>query len=143
MKDLTLHVGFEKDEALYVRENLINFNKKQVAYTEEEKINIILKDDEQRILGGILGYIDWKCFHIEILWVDDELRGQGQGKVLMNHAETIAKEKGCNLIRLETFSFQAPDFYKKLGYKVLGKLENYPEGFDHYYLYKRLNNLEI
>ncbi|EPD51006.1 hypothetical protein HMPREF1210_02197 [Paenisporosarcina sp. HGH0030] len=141
MENLKLHVGYDKKEALYVRESLINYNKKQVAYTEEEKINIIIKDDNHNILGGILGNIDWKCFHIEILWIDDVLRGQGQGKELMKEAEKVAIEKGCNLIRLETYSFQAPDFYKKLGYEVLGKLENYPEGFDHYYLFKRLNSL--
>lgn len=139
-EELKVTVGFDKEDAAFVRKNLIEYNKKQVAYTEEEKINIILRNNQDEIVGGILAYTDWKCFHIEILWVDDSLRGQGQGKELMNLAEEIAIEKGCNLIRLETYSFQAPEFYQKLDYKILGKLENYPEGFDHYYLYKRLDN---
>ncbi|MBM7702955.1 GNAT family N-acetyltransferase [Metabacillus iocasae] len=139
-KELNVTISSNKEEAKFIRESLISFNKSKVPYTEEEKINLVIKNEQNQIVGGLLGRIDWKCFFIDILWVDDSLRGLGKGKELMQLAEEVAYEKGCNFIRLETFSFQAPDFYKSLGYEVLGKLENFPEGFDHYYLYKRLKN---
>ncbi|MEH7013258.1 GNAT family N-acetyltransferase [Neobacillus niacini] len=139
-KELIISIESNEENALFIRGNLIKYNKQQVQYTEEEKINLIIRNENNQILGGLLGHIDWKCFHIDILWVDDTLRGKGQGKKLIQHAEEIAYEKGCNLMRLETYSFQAPDFYMNLGFEVLGKLENFPEGFDHYYFYKRLNN---
>lgn len=50
----------------------------------------------------------------------------------------VKNEKECRLINLDTFSFQAPDFYKKHGYKVIGVSEDHPKGHNHYYLEKRL-----
>lgn len=136
----TLHVdiGWNEEDAGYVRKNLVDYNKQKIAYTDVEKVSVILKDDDEQIVGGILGHVDWNCLHIEILWVDDSLRGQGQGANLLKIAEKVALDKGCNLMKLDTFSFQAPDFYKKLGFEVFGVLKNYPEGFDHYFLYKRI-----
>ncbi|MDQ1143849.1 ribosomal protein S18 acetylase RimI-like enzyme [Bacillus sp. SORGH_AS 510] len=72
-----------------------------------------------------------ECFFVDVLWVDESLRGQGKGQELIQIAETFAREKGCTLMRLETFSFQAPEFYKKLGFKEIGKLDNFPKGFTH------------
>jgi GNAT superfamily N-acetyltransferase len=60
------------------------------------------------------------------------------GSQLLNEIEQLAKEKGCRLICLDTFSFQAPGFYKKHGYKVFGVLEDHPKGFNQYFLEKRL-----
>ncbi|MFK4476165.1 ribosomal protein S18 acetylase RimI-like enzyme [Bacillus sp. RC206] len=56
----------------------------------------------------------------------------------MNLIEEFAIKKECRLIKLDTFSFQAPNFYKKHGYKVIGVSEDYPKGHNHYYLEKRL-----
>ena len=137
-EQLQVKIGWDAEDAEYVRKNLVSYNQRHVSYTNIEKVSIILKNDDNKILGGILGYIDWNCLQIEILWVDDQLRGQGQGKKLIEIAEKVALEKGCNLMKLDTFSFQAADFYQKLGFQVLGVLENFPEGFDHYYLYKRI-----
>jgi len=78
--------------------------------------------------------------HVDFLWVDERLRGQGQGKLLLEKMEQTAKEHGCRLITLDTFSFQAPDFYKRNGYEVFGKLEDHPKGFSQYFLQKRLEN---
>ncbi|MGQ0441123.1 hypothetical protein ACT4UT_33640, partial [Bacillus sp. B-TM1] len=47
---------------------------------------------------------------------------------LIKHIEEFAIEKECSLINLDTFSFQAPAFYKKHGYKVIGVSENHPKG---------------
>jgi ribosomal protein S18 acetylase RimI-like enzyme len=63
---------------------------------------------------------------------------RGYGKKLLEMAEDFAIERKCKLVKLDTFSFQAPEFYKKQGYEVYGTVENFPEGFNHYYLLKRL-----
>jgi ribosomal protein S18 acetylase RimI-like enzyme len=57
------------------------------------------------------------------------LRGKGYGKELLNQIENTAKENNCRLILLDSFSFQAPDFYQKYGYKVVGIVEDHPKGF--------------
>lgn len=76
---------------------------------------------------------------VDILWVDENYRGQGYGSRLLIEVEKIAKDKGCTFIKLNTFSFQAPDFYKKHGYKVIAAIDNAPKGHKHYYLIKELN----
>ncbi|MNP68165.1 Acetyltransferase (GNAT) family protein [compost metagenome] len=73
---------------------------------------------------------------IDILWVEEKNRQQGLGKRLLHEAEKIAKLKECALIKLNTFSFQAPEFYKKYGYKEIAVIENAPLGSNHYYFVK-------
>jgi ribosomal protein S18 acetylase RimI-like enzyme len=98
----------------------------------------VLRNDDGEIVGGITGTIVWYHLHIDYLWVDDSLRGEGYGKKLLNHMENTAREHKCRLILLDTFSFQAPDFYQKLGYKVVGIAEDHPKGYNLYYLEKKL-----
>lgn len=139
MSNLTVHTGYNEEDSFFIRYNLIKHNKSKVDYTEEEKFNFVLKDEDGSILGGLVGHTDWDCFFVDVLWVDESLRGQGKGQELMQKAEAFAREKGCTFMRLETYSFQAPEFYKKLGFKEMGKLENFPKGFSHFYMYKQLN----
>lgn len=63
---------------------------------------------------------------------------QGYGTKLLEEAEKISREKNCSFIKLNTFSFQASEFYKKYGYKIIAVIENAPNKFKHYYLKKEL-----
>jgi GNAT superfamily N-acetyltransferase len=74
---------------------------------------------------------------IRYLWVSDSLRGRGIGRELMAGAEAHALERGCHSAWLDTFSFQAPGFYPRLGYTVFGELD-YPPGHKRIFLQKRL-----
>ena len=82
---------------------------------------------EGRIAAGLAGetYCGW--LFVKYLWVSDELRGRGVGRELMARAEARARELGCHSAWLDTFSFQAPGFYEKLGYEEFGRLD-YPPG---------------
>ncbi|AIY06181.1 GCN5-related N-acetyltransferase [Planococcus sp. PAMC 21323] len=138
MTNLTIHTGYQEEETYFLKYQLIKHNKSLVDYTEEEKVNLMIKNDEGTILAGLVGHIDWECFFIDILWVDESLRGLGKGQQLIQEAEALAIKKECRFIRLETFSFQAPEFYKRLGFMEMGKLEDFPKGYTHYYMYKEL-----
>ncbi|SMF79213.1 Acetyltransferases [Paenibacillus uliginis N3/975] len=127
------------DEANYVRKKLIEFNSKNVPNGIYEEINLCLKDDQEEIIAGLNSAVCWNWMEIDILWVDDEHRGQGHGKRLLEEAEQIARAKNCTFIKLNTFSFQAPEFYKKYGYEVMAIIENAPLGNKHYYYKKCLN----
>ena len=72
--------------------------------------------DGESIVAGLAGetYSGW--LFIRYLWVSDALRGQGIGRKLMGDAEARALERGCHSAWVDTFSFQAPGFYPKLGY---------------------------
>jgi len=92
---------------------------------------------EGQIAAGLAGetYCGW--LFVRYLWVSDELRGRGVGRELMARAEARARELGCHSAWLDTFSFQAPGFYEKLGYEEFGRLD-YPPGHHKHFLRKRL-----
>jgi GNAT superfamily N-acetyltransferase len=93
--------------------------------------------DSDRIVAGLGGetYSGW--LFIRYLWVRDALRGKGIGRELMGGAEGRAVERGCHSAWVDTFSFQAPGFYRKLGYEVFGELD-YPPEHKRFFLRKRL-----
>jgi GNAT superfamily N-acetyltransferase len=93
--------------------------------------------DGRRVVAGLGGetYCGW--LFIRYLWVSDRLRSQGVGRELMGSAEARALERGCHSAWVDTFSFQAPGFYLKLGYEVFGELD-YPPEHRRFFLRKRL-----
>ena len=84
--------------------------------------------------AGLTGetFGNWLCIHY--LFVAEQLRKMGIGSDLLAAAEKEAKQRGCKNAFVDTFSFQAPEFYKKHGYKEVFSLNEYPyTGKRHYY----------
>ena len=103
-----------------------------------KKYTIFLKDGNKKAHAGIVVKFTWNGMQIESLWVDEKLRGQDYGSKLMNMVEEEAKKRGCTIAFTDTFSYQAPGFYEKLGYTLHGKLEGFPQGSALYYYHKNL-----
>ncbi|QTM98841.1 GNAT family N-acetyltransferase [Sediminibacillus dalangtanensis] len=125
----------------YIREKLIEHNMSQLPNhlkTPKESICFTVTSENGDIIGGITGTMYWHHLHIDFLWVDERHRSKVYGAQLLKQAEILAEQKQCRLIFLDTFSFQAPEFYQKQGYQVFGVLEDHPKGFDQYFLQKRL-----
>ncbi|MER7374434.1 GNAT family N-acetyltransferase [Streptomyces lanatus] len=96
-------------------------------------------DDSGALAGGLVGHTWTTWLHVTYLWVDERHRGSGLGSRLLAHAERVAHaERGCTSVRLETWDFQAPDFYKKQGYEVVCVIPDYPPGITEYTLTKQL-----
>ena len=76
--------------------------------------------------------------HIDSLWVDEKYRKQGLGSKLLEAAESEAKKRGCHSVHVDTMSWQAPEFYKKHGYKIISELDDIPVGNKKYHLIKNL-----
>ena len=121
-----------------VRDRLNLYNVAATGLAEYAPVSIFLKTATDEIVGGILGSIWGGWLHVTFLWVSEPLRGRGYGRTLLEAAERRAIERGCGSAYLDTFSFQAPEFYKKAGYRVCGTIEGYPPGHAHYTLSKRL-----
>ncbi|KRF13457.1 GNAT family N-acetyltransferase [Paenibacillus sp. Soil787] len=137
---MTTEIAYgSKEESEYVRRRLIEYNQEHVPddlKNNYEEINLTIKDNEGKIIGGILSVHCWNWIEVDILWIDKELRGSGFGTQLLTRIEDIAKEKKCTFIKLNTFSFQAPEFYMKNGYKEIAVFEDAPLGSKHYYFRK-------
>ncbi|OPA73312.1 hypothetical protein BVG16_29350 [Paenibacillus selenitireducens] len=131
----------EKENSI-VRQHLIAYNLSQVSGLTDNvgTIEITMSDDNDVVVAGITASIYWKQMHVDFLWVDESLRGQHKGSELLAKAEDIARQHHCRYIQLDTFSFQAPDFYQKRGYTVFGILEDSPcDGAKQYFLKKIIN----
>jgi GNAT superfamily N-acetyltransferase len=76
---------------------------------------------------------------IDSLWVDESQRGKGYGRKLMEVVEEEGRKRGAKIAYTNTFSYQAPEFYEKLGYTLYGKLDNFPEGESLSYYSKKLS----
>jgi len=90
------------------------------------------------IIGGLVGETGWEWLHVELLWVAEPYRRQGIGLQLLNAAEREAWRRGARHVFLDTFEFQARDFYERQGYVIFGVQENYPPGHVRFYLRRDL-----
>ena len=125
-------------EIEYIRASLYDFNKKIVGDDDHTPLNIVEYDDNGNIIGGILGGTYWGWMYIDILWVQADFRRRGIGSKLLVKAEKEAVRRGCHHVHLDTMSWQAPEFYKKHGYEVIGVLPDIPSGNQKYLLMKAL-----
>lgn len=103
-----------------------------------EEINLYLKDENGIVRGGILAEVCWNWLEIHTFMIDEDIRKTGFGTKLLAEIETIALEKECDFIKVDTLSFQALGFYEKNGYQVYGSIDNVGRDFEHYYLKKDL-----
>lgn len=115
-----------------------SYNKQQAGDNAFRRLCYALRGADQEIVGGVLGETYWEWFYVDLIWVKDDLRGQGYGIQLMEVAEAEARRRGAKNAYLDTFSFQAPGFYEGLGYEVFGVLDDYPPGHQRYFMRKKL-----
>lgn len=101
---------------------------------------ILLREPDTGIIGGLWGRTDWGWLSLELLFVPEQLRGTGLGARLVRQAEDEAIRRGCRGALVNTFSFQAPGFYERLGYRVFAVLEDCPPGHRRISLQKPLTS---
>jgi GNAT superfamily N-acetyltransferase len=120
----------------HVRDHLDTFNTAVTGLAEYHTVSIFLRDELDEVMGGLLGAIWGGWLHVAILSVSEPLRGRGYGRQLLEAAERYAVERGCTQAWLTTFSFQAPEFYPRFGYRSFGVLEDHPTGHRHHFFQK-------
>lgn len=128
----------EKPEWSTIGQGIRNYNTRQAGDDHHQNLCFVLRAADQEIVGGIIGATHWEWLHIDLMWVKAELRGRGYGHRLLTLAEEEARKRGAKHVYLDTFSFQAPEFYKQYGYSVFGELPDFPRGHQRYYLTKQL-----
>ncbi|MEV4337551.1 GNAT family N-acetyltransferase [Streptomyces sp. NPDC049590] len=104
----------------------------------EAPLHVWALDAAGDLAGGLVGHTWTAWLHVTYLWVDTRHRGAGLGSRLLAEAERLATARGCTSARLETWDFQAPDFYRRQGYDVVCVIPDYPPGITEYTLTKRL-----
>ena len=134
-------VAPQPDDVEFVIQQIINFNSSRVGGGNYKPLAIFLRDDDNQVVGGLIGETYWQWLYVDVLWLQESFRGEGYGDTLLAAAEQEAAKRGCQYAYLDTFEFQAPEFYQNRGYIVFGELKDFPEGYSRYFLKKKLHEL--
>jgi GNAT superfamily N-acetyltransferase len=139
MQSLRIEVELAPKDVRFLEDRLYDYNVEQTGVDDGKWLSIFVRNDEGEIVAGLHGWTWCGSCRVQTVWVHKDLRGQDYGTRLLGAAEQEARARGCDQILLDTFSFQAPLFYRKLGYEVIGAVEGYPRGpHTEYHLRKAL-----
>jgi ribosomal protein S18 acetylase RimI-like enzyme len=121
-----------------LRAGLIAYNAGKVGAPKYRRLVLSARDARGRLIGGLAGELYWNALYVELLWLEAGARHAGLGRRLMLEAERRARRARKDLIYLNTYTFQAPGFYRKLGFRRVGAIAGYPRGETRIFLVKRL-----
>ncbi len=127
-----------------IQDGYDNYTVSQIGDEDRKELAFFLRDENDLVVGGIKGsYTNYGWLWIDLLFVSDYVCGNGYGSKLIKQIEDEARINGCKYSYLNSFSFQAVNFYKKQGYKVFGELKDFPEGHSVCCLSKQLIEITI
>jgi GNAT superfamily N-acetyltransferase len=129
----------KKEDIDFIWQGLERYNLQYAPEGGFSRLVLTLRNGAGQLVGGLLGEIYWGWLHISILWLEEDVRGKGFGRKLVQAAEQEARQRGCHAVNLDTLDFQALPFYEKLGYTIFGLLEDHPVGHTRYFLQKKLD----
>ena len=138
MPDIISKVPTQK-EIQFLEDMIYEHNAAKTNREDGKLFSKLIYDSGNNIIAGITGWTWASACEITLLWVKDDHRKNGYGRILLNAAEAEAKKENCKTILLRTYSFQAPQFYQKYGYKVEYETKDFPYGYHYFCLIKRLN----
>ena len=136
-----MHVRLENkasQKAQEIGKLIRSYNRSQREEAESEPLNLYVEDEKGNLLAGLVAETFGNWLEIKYLFVKEELREQGIGSKLLEQAESEVKNRNCRFAFVNTYQFQAPDFYKSHGYKEVFTLQDYPYTGKRYYYQKDL-----
>jgi GNAT superfamily N-acetyltransferase len=108
----------------------------EVAPAEELTVRV---EGDGELVAGLSGWTWGSAAGIGMTWVHDDHRRAGLGSRLLATFEQEARRRGCSHAFVTSFTFQAPDFYRRHGYQEIFRWESVPTaGRDDVHLRKQL-----
>ncbi len=126
------------DEPFVTTHKWLRHHNAQHATDEFSPLRLLAHDEEGEMVGSFDGMLFWRKLHVDNLVIQPGARRSGIGTQLMQAAENLAKQKDCTGIYLDTMSFQALEFYMKLGFKKAGEIDGFENESTLYLLHKRI-----
>lgn len=102
--------------------------------------SVYLTNDDGQLIGGMTAFLSWNYLEIKYLWVDEAHRDKGHAAQIMRAGEVAACENECEYALVDTFEFQALDFYLKQGYQCVAEIDGYLGKYKRYVLQKNLKD---
>jgi ribosomal protein S18 acetylase RimI-like enzyme len=122
----------------FLADKIYEFNSNTTGLFDGEEFAATMRDTNGHIIAGVSGHTWGGCCQISQLWVHELARELGIGTSLMLAVEAHALTKNCTQIVLSSHTFQAPDFYRRLGYIEQGRISDYPKGHSNVHFTKFL-----
>jgi GNAT superfamily N-acetyltransferase len=91
-----------------------------------DELTVRILDDTGELAAGISGWTWQEAAGIAMTWVREDLRGQSLGTELLSAFETAARARGARRVFVTSFTFQAPRFYERHGYREIFRWEGVP-----------------
>ncbi len=130
--------GDVQDAVKFLEGHIIEYNFATTNRFDGIDFCQVVRNPAGSIIAGISGWTWAGSCEITWLWVSGELRGRGIGTALLLAAEEEARVKECSVILVRSYSFQAPEFYRRHGFTVDHVVDNFPEGFQYFTLTKKI-----
>lgn len=130
--------GRDREAAGRVDQGLGDFNESAAPLHQVRPLACYARDAQGTVIGGAVGRTWGDCVELQQLWVDAARRRQGLGAQLVLRFEALAVQRGCRLAYLDTFSFQAPSLYARLGYAKVSTIAGFAPGVEKYGMQKVL-----
>lgn len=108
---------------MLVKDGLMDYNKALLGNIESDGFGCFVRDDDGKICGGVTGWIHDEMAMVRFFWVDEKLRGQGVSLQVFILLEVELKKRNVHEIHVATYSVQAPEFYKKIGFIEIARIE--------------------
>ena len=126
------------DPAQAVDEGLGHYNAQAAPLHEVQPMVLVEHDQDGRVIAGATGRMWVDCAELQQLWVDEAQRSRGLGRRILQAFERQAAASGARQVFLETFSFQAPEFYARCGYATDWVNPRFPHGIRKHHMSRDL-----
>ena len=128
----------EEAVAKTIAGGLDSYNETTFGPYGDARLWLVGRDGGGAVQAGVKAITYWQWLFVEWLWIAEGFRRRGLGSWLLQRCETVARERGCIGAYLDTFSFQAPEFYRRQGYEEFGRLDGLPPGHARIWFRKAL-----
>jgi N-acetylglutamate synthase-like GNAT family acetyltransferase len=122
-----------------VDEGIDSHNTAQPTLAHVKPLQVFVRDENDAVVGGAVGRTWGRCAELQQLWVHPDIRKKGIATELLRRFEDAARTRGVATVYLETFTFQAPGFYKRCGYAVALTIEGFEPDVQKFTMIKALS----
>jgi len=135
---VTIAFDNSAETAKAINDGLAEFNRETVNFPDPIPVNVVVRNEQAEICGGVVARVAFDTVYIDLVWIDEPLRGGGHGRAMIEQVEEKARALGARIAWLYTLSWQARPFYEKLGYRVFGEMPFADGAHRRYFLRKDL-----